>query len=202
MTMLQYFKIRIIEIVFLMVLSLISFPIYSQSEESVMNEKEIKALEKEKRKAERKQEEEDQKKLTNYLLENKRFVLEANYLSGTNGSKVPVNSTINFIIVDSANAVIQLGNGTGMGYNGLGGITVDGRISKYDLSKNEGKRGTSYSLTLYIMSSLGQYDIHFWISQSGNADATISGNSYGRLTYSGNIIPISKSKNFKGSSYP
>ena len=200
--MLQRVKFLKIEVVFLFFLTLISVPLYSQYEEPVMNDKEIKALEKEKRIAEKKQAEEAQKQLVNYLLENKRFVLEADYLSGNSGSRVPVNSTINFIIVDSARAVIQLGNGYGMGYNGLGGITVDGKISRYDLSKKEGKRGVSYSLTIYIMSSLGQYDIHFWISQSGSADATISGNSYGRLTYSGDIVPIQKNRNYKGSSYP
>jgi hypothetical protein len=167
-----------------------------------MNEKEIKALEKEKRKAEKREQEEADKKMVDNMLENKRFVLEANYLSGSTGSRVPVNSTLNFIVIDSTKAIIQLANGWGMGYNGLGGITVNGSITKYNLIKKEGKRGTSYTLTVYIMSSLGMYDLQFWISQSGNADATISGNTYGRLNYSGQLVPIKLSRTFKGSSYP
>lgn len=184
------------------ILPLVTKTVYCQYDEPVMNEKEIKALEKEKRKAERKEEEEKQKKIVEYLLDNKRFVLEANYLAGTTGARIPVNSNINFIRVDSAQVVIQLANGWGMGYNGLGGITVDGNITKYDLKKKENKRGLSYTLTLHVMSSLGLYDVIFWITQSGYTDATISGNTAGRLTYSGKIMPIEKSRTYKGSSYP
>jgi hypothetical protein len=174
----------------------------AQYDEPVMNEKEIKALEKEKRKAERLEQEENDKKMVEYMMDNKKFVLEANYLSGNSGSRIPVNSTLNFIVIDSARAIIQLANNWSSGYNGLGGITVDGRITKYELNKKETKRGISYSLMVYIMTNLGMYDIQFWISQSGNADATISGNTYGRLSYSGRLVPIPVSRTFKGHSYP
>lgn len=195
-------SIRHLIVVLIFCLPTISLPLFSQYDEPVMNEKEIKALEKEKRQAEKKEQEEYDRKLVEYLMENKKFVLEANYLSGNSGSRVMVNSTLNFIVIDSTRAVIQLAYGWGMGHNGLGGITVDGRVSKYELNKKEGKRGVSYTLSIFITSSLGMYDIQFWISQSGNADATISGNTYGRLNYSGKIVPIQKSRIYKGSSYP
>lgn len=186
----------------LLLLQVYSSVIYSQEDESVMDEKQIKALEKEKRQAEKKEEEEEQKKIVDYMVNNKKFVLEANYLSGTSGSRIPVNSTINFILIDSTKATIQLANSWGSGYNGLGGITVNGQITKYDMHKKEGKRGVSYTITLYVMSTLGMYDIQFWVSQTGNADASISGNTYGRLNYSGKLVPVQLSRTYKGQSYP
>lgn len=200
--MLHKVTIRQITILLLILLPAFNNRLYSQYDEPVMNEKEIKALEKEKRQAEKKEQEEYEKKLVEYMMDNKKFVLEADYLSGSSGSRIPVNSTLNFIIIDSTKAVIQLANSWGSGYNGLGGITVDGSITKYNLHKQEGKRGVSYSLTIYIMSSLGTYDVQFWISQSGYADASISGNTRGRLNYSGKIVPLKMSRTFKGSSYP
>jgi len=186
----------------LLLLQVYSSALYSQEDESVMDEKQIKALEKEKRQAEKREEEEEQKKIVDYMVNNKKFVLEANYLSGKSGSRIPVNSTINFIIIDSAKATIQLANGWGSGYNGLGGITVNGQITKYDMHKKEGKRRVSYTITLYVMSTLGMYDIQFWVNQTGNADASISGNTYGRLNYSGKLVSIELSRIYKGQSYP
>jgi hypothetical protein len=189
-------------LILLIIMSAFTNRIYSQYEEPVMNKKEIKALEKEKRQAEKKEQEEYEKKLVEYMIDNKKFVLEADYLSGSSGSRIPVNSTLNFIVIDSNKVIIQLANSWGAGYNGLGGITLDGSITKYDIHKQEGKRGVSYSLTVFIMSSLGTYDIQFWISQNGYADASISGNTSGRLNYSGKIVPLKMSRTFKGQSYP
>src|SRR6056297_1996752 len=68
---------------------------------------------------------------TKNILESKEFVLEAHYLGNKYGQRIPVSSTINFIMVDSSEAVLQIGNTTGVGYNGLGGITTDGRITAW-----------------------------------------------------------------------
>jgi hypothetical protein len=186
----------------LFLLAFMSLNIYSQDEQQVLNKKEIKALEKEKRLAEKKENEENEKKLVEYMLDNKKFVLEANYLSGKSGSRIPVNSMLNFISIDSTNGVIQLANTWAMGYNGLGGITVEGSITKYVVSKKETKHGSSYTVMLYFMSNLGMYDISLWVSPSGYADASISGITPGQLNYSGKLMPLQTSRTFKGHSYP
>jgi hypothetical protein len=186
----------------LFILAFIQLNLYSQYDEQVMTKEETKALEKEKREAEKKESQENEKKLVEYMLDNKKFVLEANYLSGNTGSRIPVNSTLNFITIDSLKGVIQLANTWGTGYNGLGGITVEGSITKYDLKKKETKRGTSYTIMIYFMSSLGMYDISLWVSSNGNADASISGITPGQLNYSGQLVPIQASRTYKGHSYP
>jgi hypothetical protein len=188
----------------LFLLTFLQLNIYSQyDEQQVLDKKEIKALEKEKRIAEKKENEEEAKKLVEYMLDNKKFVLEANYLSGRSGSRIPVNSMLNFISIDSNKGVIQLANTWGVGYNGVGGITVEGTITKYEVSKKVSKRGgISYTVMLYFMSNIGMYDLSLWVSQSGNADASISGISPGQLNYSGQLVPIQTSRTYKAHAFP
>jgi hypothetical protein len=186
----------------LFLLAFITLNTFSQYEEQVLDKKEIKALEKEKRLAEKKENEENTKKLVEYMIDNKQFVLEANYLSGRSGSRIPVNSNLNFISIDSTKGVIQLANTWGVGYNGVGGITVEGSITKYVVSKKESKHGTSYTIMVYFMSNLGMYDICLWVSQGGNADASISGISPGQLNYSGQLVPVETSRTYKAHAFP
>jgi hypothetical protein len=180
----------------LILLPALSFTQYT-SEDEVMTKKEKKQLEKEYRQAAREEEERTMKLLVDSMINLHRFVLEADYVSGKTGSRVPVSSTINFIIVDSAEAVIQLGSFSGIGYNGVGGITIEGNITRYEVSMKEGKNGVTYSLRIYLMANIGIYDIQFWISSSGSADASVRGNTSGVLNYSGNIVPIYTSRIYK-----
>ena len=182
---------------------ILSTQVYSQDDpysEPVMSKKEQRKLAREKKKAEQLAEQAEYQKLLSELIEQRRFVLEADYVSWRAQSRHPVNSTLNFIIVDSADAVIQLGSPWGIGYNGVCGVTIDGSVTKYDVSVKEGKRGTSYSIMLYITTAVGPYDIQLWISGSGNADATVRGNFSGSLTYSGRIKSPAQSRVYKGSS--
>jgi len=186
----------------LFLLAFLQLNIYSQNDQQVLSKKEAKALEKEKHAVEKKAIEENDKKLLEYMLDNKQFVLEANYLSGRTGSRIPVNSTLNFISIDSTRGIIQLANTWGVGYNGLGGITVEGSISKYEITKKETKHGVNYTIMLYLMTNLGMYDVFLWVSPDGNADASISGISPGQLNYSGRLVPMQDSRTFKGRTYP
>jgi hypothetical protein len=180
-------------------ISLAGFP-QEQSDQQMMTKKEQKQLAKEYRESVRQAEEKKNVKLTDSLMNQHRFVLEADYISGTSGQRYLVSSNLNFISIDSSEAVLQLGSNTGFGYNGVGGITVEGNITKYKMTKKEGKKGSSYNVTLFIMSNLGTYDIQLWVSSSGQADATVRGNTSGSLTYSGRIVPINESRVYKARS--
>ncbi len=181
-----------------------SLPGFSQEsmENEVMNKKEQRNLEREHRLAEKRAEEEENRKMTKRMVHNQQFVLEADFIAGRTGSRYPVNSTLNFILLDSTDAVIQIGSNNGIGYNGVGGITIEGHVTKYELIEKQNKRGTSYSITMYVMSSLGTYDIQLWVSQSGSADAIIRGNFSGSVTYSGRLVPLEQSRIYKGMSTP
>jgi len=155
-----------------------------------------KKEERKKRKAEREQKLEQQFNATESVLENRTFVLEADYLSDKYGQRVPVTSGLNFIMVDSSQATLQVGNISGYGPNGVGGITAEGSISDYDLDINENKK--SFMISMNIMSSLGIYDVTLFVSASGNTTATISGLRGGKLNYHGDLVPLELSRVYKG----
>ncbi len=176
--------------------------VYSQNDsiQPVMTAEEQKELAREYKAAERKAEAERLLKETEYMINQHKFVLEADYLSNRTGNRCPVSSNLNFIKVDSAKAIIQIGSASGIGYNGVGGITVDGTVTKYEASKIVKKKGTSFSVTFYVLSSLGTYDIQLWVTGSGSADATIRGTTAGSLSYSGRLVRPEESRIYKGSS--
>ena len=130
------------------------------------------------------------------IINSKQFILEADFRSNQDGSRVPVASTLNFIKIDSAIAVIQTGNNFRVGYNGIGGITAEGRISKWEVMKNNKRK--SFVISMNISTSLGFYDVFISVSASGNATATISGTTAGKLIYNGRILPLFESKSFQG----
>jgi len=184
----------------LTVFSIGSFSQYTSPEDQLLSKKEQRRLAREHKLAEKHAEEEKNREITAYMVNDHRFILEADFISGRSGSRYPVNSTLNFILVDSTEAVIQLGSAYGIGYNGVGGITIEGSITKYELIEKQSKNAVSYSITLFVMSSLGTYDIQLWVSSSGNADATVRGNFSGSVTYSGKLVPLGQSRIYKGMS--
>jgi hypothetical protein len=167
-------------------------------DENALSKKEQKALVKEERKARKAAEQEQLRNLTRWMVEQNRFVMEADYVSDNRGTRRPVNSTINFIAVDSTEGVIQLSTLWGPGYNGVGGITVEGRISSYKVDTIQSKSGNSYNITIMLNTSMGTFDIFFSVTPTGFADATIRGNTRGSLRYTGNLVPIEVSRVYKG----
>jgi hypothetical protein len=153
---------------------------------------------KDQKKEEQRKKAEWMKEVTRTMIENQRFVLEADFLSGKDGMRVPVNPTINFIIIDSLKSVMQLGSSTGIGWNGLGGVTVEGKVSRYEVTRTEKKRYVAYNLIIIVFTNIGTYDIHMTVTDDGKADATIRGTTSGQVSYSGTLYPPEISQVFKG----
>ena len=150
------------------------------------------------RKERRNEEMQKQYVLNKDMLENRNFVLEADYLQDRYGNRVFVNSTINFVAVDSTTAIIQIGSNMGIGPNGVGGITAKGKITSWELREN--KKQKSFNLTINVMTSIGIYDLHFLIGPSKNATANLTGLSAGQLTFDGYLVPYTESSVFEGQS--
>jgi Na+-transporting methylmalonyl-CoA/oxaloacetate decarboxylase gamma subunit len=170
---------------------------FSQEETQQLSKQEIKKLQKEQKKAEKAAEEERMAEVTSFMVHQQQFVLEADYLSDKYGQRVPVTPTINFVLVDSVTGTVQFGSAEAIGYNGVGGVTVDGRITKYEYSVI-GKKEDSYSIRLVLMSSIGTYDITLMVNSQGYADASIRGNWSGQLNYHGKLVPLTLSRVYKG----
>jgi hypothetical protein len=129
------------------------------------------------------------------LLNRKTFVLEAEWLQDYYGSRVPVSSNVNFIRVDKKNVVLQTGTNYNSGYNGVGGVTAEGEIQNLKITKNFKK--LSYTVGFSVMTKVGIYDIAMYIASDGDAQATITGTTAGKLTWVGRFMNLYDSRTFK-----
>ena len=181
----------------LLVVLVMAVPAFSQTQE--LSKKEQGQLKKQLKKEQKAEEEAQQAQIVGLMVEYHRFVLEAEQLRDKRGNMVQVSSMINFIACDSVQGVIQIGSQAYVGMNGVGGITVDGPVTKYEHTYNE-KNG-SYSIQWMLRTSIGTYDVIMNVSSDGRADATVSSTWPGRVTYSGYLVPPVNSSVYKGTSF-
>ena len=128
------------------------------------------------------------------------FTLEADKVVFKYGQTAYVTPNTNFVSVQDDRATVQVAfNIPVSGLNGLGGITVEGQFSKYDLKT--GKRGNTI-LSINVMGTgiSARVDITLY-ADSNEATVNILPNfSSNRLTLNGVILPLHKSQVFKGRS--
>lgn len=130
------------------------------------------------------------------LLERKNFVLEADFLQNQYGSRISVPQYLNFIRVDSSKVVLQTGSYRNLGYNGVGGVTAEGRLERWNLVKNF--KSLSYFLQFSVITNIGFYDVSMTINADNNVRARITGLTPGELIYEGHLQTIDNSAVFKG----
>lgn len=186
------------KLIYILLLIFFNISVFSQKEETV-SAKNQRKLQKESRNAEKDSIRNKTLEITRNMIQNKSFVLEANQLSGRSGIPFPVSSTINFVSIDSNICVIQLASNSGLGSNGLGGVTTEGRISSYKIHEN--KKGGGFTISVLTNTSLGAFDLVFFIDSEGNAQADVTQSTTGVVrTYHGRIVPLEQSKVYKGRS--
>lgn len=130
----------------------------------------------------------------------KKFTLEADQVVFKYGQTAYVTSNTNFVSVDGEDAVVQVAfNIPAAGPSGLGGVTVNGKVSSYEMRTD--KRGTLYlSMNVMGVGISARLDISM-PKGTNNATVTITPNfNSNRLTLNGVILPAFKSSVFKGRS--
>jgi len=130
------------------------------------------------------------------VLNEKGFVLEADFLINYYGLRYHVPSSLNFVKVDATKAILQTGSDVRFGTNGVGGVTAEGTIGSWKLEKNP--KNLSYSLHFSVTTQIGSYDVFMTISADNHALATITGLTPGRLTYDGHLVALYNTRTFKG----
>ena len=170
------------------------FPAFAQEQE--LSKKDQKKLEKQLRKEQQMEEAANNIAMAGLMVEQHRFVLEAERLQDNRGNSMDVSSMINFVACDSVNGVIQIGSDQYIGGNGVGGITIEGPVTNYKYSFNEKK--STYSVSFNVRSVLGSYDVRMMIFGEGRAEATVTSNWPGRLSYYGLLVPPVASNVYKG----
>ncbi|MBM6883832.1 DUF4251 domain-containing protein [Bacteroides caecigallinarum] len=133
-------------------------------------------------------------------ISNKDFTLEADKVEFKYGQTAFVNSNTNFVSVTGDKSVVQVAfNVPVSGPNGIGGITLDGNISNYEVKKDKkGNINVSMNVMGTGISALVNISLY---SGSNKASVTITPNfNSNRLTLTGVIVPSSSSRVFKGRS--
>lgn len=131
---------------------------------------------------------------------NRAFTLEADRVIFKHGEMAHVTSNTNFVSVKDDRAVVQTAfNIPASGPNGLGGVTVEGNFSDYELKKDK-KGNLMLSINVTGTGISARVDITLY-QGSNKATVSIMPNfNSNRITLNGIIVPIEKSSVFKGRS--
>ncbi len=177
----------------LLLSGLMLFCLNGYSQENQISEKKLTRQE---RKEARKAELQANFAILDSLLEKRTFVLEADWLEDKYGDKVQVPSMVNFIMVNANAGVLQTGSNVAMGYNGVGGVTAEGSISKWEINKNF--KSYSFIIRFAIHTDIGMYDVFMTVDADNHARATITGLWPGKLIYNGHLNTLNNTGVFKG----
>lgn len=130
------------------------------------------------------------------LINSGRFLLKADYLRNSEGTLIPVVSTINFIKVENGEGILQTGTNSGLGYNGVGGVTARGRVGRWEVSSD--KKKLTHTVSFSLLTNIGNYDVLMFIRADNKASATIKGMSSGWLVWDGELYAPGASRVFRG----
>jgi hypothetical protein len=133
-------------------------------------------------------------------IRNKDFVLQADNVTFRSGNTAFVNSSTNFISVKGNRAVVQISpSNYASGPNGLGGVTVDGGISGYQVTTDKkGRVNLTYNVSGIGISA--QIEVYI-VPGSTYAQATIYPNfNSNTLWISGTVVPYENADVMEGSS--
>jgi len=171
---------------------IILFFCFQVNAQETKSRKEINA----EKKAQEKAEQDAHRLIQEQWVQDTVFVLEAQRVNNKIGEVFQLNSTINFVYVNKGKATIQLGFDQLIGWNGVGGITISGRITKYQIDKEN--KSKPIFIRMSIQSSTGMKDITIWISSNGNGEAQVVDMRGNRIQFSGDIVSIDETRTFKG----
>ncbi len=143
---------------------------------------------------------EDQKRLESLesLIKDQTFVIEAYALRGKYSPQYQVSPNTNFIMVEGDKLVLQTAGGFYPGYNGLGGITINGNIIDYDIS-NSGENNISLMIN-FVSTVLGHSTLNISMNADGYATAFVTDSRGGRATFRGEVDALENSSVYEGMS--
>jgi hypothetical protein len=184
-------------ILFIMLSMFLCLPGFAQVENPDMqnlSKEEKKAMRKAQKEAEKRKRSENLE-LYEAIAEDKSWVIEAHTVFEKGGRSFPMNPTTNFVSVVEEETTIQLSFNGIAGWNGVGGITLEGNITKYQVQQTK----NSINITMNAMGpGLGPVDLFARIGPNGNGRVTISGNWGERITFSGDYVAYENSRVYKG----
>ncbi len=157
---------------------LMAFGLSAQNSNEGKSKKELRQERKEQRKLDR----EAYKEKGFDLLKEKNFVLRVDRASNAKSAKiVALLPNINFVKVAGDDVTVQFGNVSDIGMNGVGGVTYDGKLQKFEVfDRGEGK---SAGVLIQYTSIYARNVISLYIEISGDQVSA-------RFNESGTIINL------------
>lgn len=173
------------------------------------NQELTKQEQKELKKQQKKAEKERQKKIEDIgetiaferaakCIKDGSFVIEANQVQTRQGGIAHVASNTNFISMSNGESVIQIAPSNHIaGPNGVGGITVDGKVSEVKITESKsGNLSYSYNVQGIGVSAVVKISLP---KGSTTASATVYPNfNSNDITLTGRVVAPQNSKVFKG----
>lgn len=175
--------------ILILIVAIIGFQLQAQETKT---KKEIRAEKKAKEIAERDALRIEQEK----WVQEKTYVLEAQQVFSKTGMVFQLNSSTNFVYINKDQAALQLSFDGLVGWNGVGGITIKGKITKYEIQIEEKNKPILVRMT--IQGSSGFQDVTIWISNNGSGEAQITDLRGNILRFTGDIVPLDQSRIFMG----
>lgn len=129
------------------------------------------------------------------ILVSKEFVIEAYTFSDRYGRTIPVDGNTNFVSAVGDEGVIQFAFGNGLGFNGLGGITDDGTITKLEIQKE--KKGLLVQMQIFG-SAFGVTDLWINVNADGRAQIRVTTLRGGRFRLNGQLFALEDSRVYQG----
>lgn len=128
----------------------------------------------------------------------RHFVLQADQLLFSRGGAVSAVPSTNFVMVNGDDGIVQVSPRVGGGPNGVGGITVEGRLSGFK-SRSDKKGNSLISFTVSGNGLSTQVDITLYAgSNRASARVTPTFRS-GAVTLNGSLVPYDVSRVTSGS---
>lgn len=156
-------------------------------------------LSRKERKELKRQQQAAQKQNLTDLLYSKKWVIEAHTVFDRYNQSYQLNPTINFVGINDIDAALQLGFNGLIGWNGVGGVTIDGEITKYEVKEGKGDKMPTVSMR-FRGRGTGSAIVNITLNTSGQATARVNGDFGDRITFSGNIKSLEESTVYKGQS--
>jgi hypothetical protein len=129
------------------------------------------------------------------------FVIEVDQLLFPQGMSKFVSNLTNFVSMNNGNAVIQISTSYfNPGPNGLGGITVEGKVS--DITMSTDKKGFVY-YNFMVQGAIVSATVNIQLLGNGNrATVTVYPNfNSNNLTMTGEVVPYNQSDVFQGRTF-
>ena len=131
------------------------------------------------------------------VLEERQFVLESYTIRNSYNQSLAVSPATNFVLFDSTRCVIQLAHPQYIGVNGLGGITLDGEVERYELKEKRDGKAMVLNVTVHN-TGYGSMTITLTVSGNGYGTASVNTVQGGRIKFQGNVVRLDESIVFEG----